>query len=499
MTDSITNFSNNVFDLNVLTVKEFVEMIDNFNKTVELLGYAVGNSDLCEDTLNILLEFGIISKNQSLEDVEKKLDKITLKNLFSSCNGLVHADPNREGALLKYNAKYRSYKAETEKKSDKPTLVDLFCGAGGLSLGFTQKGFRVVFANDIEKSALRTYSFNHPEIDGKYITMGGIEDIAHNVKKYISESVDVLIGGPPCQGFSTANRQRLIDDPRNVLYKYYVESVKNLRPKLFVMENVKGMKNVANQVVEDFNTNVDVHYDISYVMLNARDYGIPQNRERLIYIGVRDDIVKSSGYSALNVIDAVLNEKCSVERPLIDAIENLRELSASRKKNSTEKDSKESGFKIDDYNLGYPNSYLAEINLNSSDRLTYNHKARYNNDRDIEIYGRMLPGDNSDSERIADIMPYKSRSHMFKDKYFKLIPNRPCKTITAHMKFDCNMYIHPFQARGLTPREAARVQSYPDNYFFLGAYTKTYMQIGNSVPPLLSKKIAEIVLKCIES
>ena len=91
-------------------------------------------------------------------------------------------------------------------------------------------------------------------------------------------------------------------------------------------------------------------------------------------------------------------------------------------------------------------------------------------------------------------MPYHSRNNIFKDKYFKLIYNQPCKTITAHMKFDCNMYIHPTQARGLTPREAARVQSYPDNYFFKGAYTKTYMQIGNSVPPLMSKQIAEVIL-----
>ena len=105
----------------------------------------------------------------------------------------------------------------------------------------------------------------------------------------------------------------------------------------------------------------------------------------------------------------------------------------------------------------------------------------------------MFPGDKSDSPRIADIMPYASRSHVFKDKYFKLIPDIPSKTITAHMKFDCNMYVHPYQARGLTPREAARVQSYPDNYFFLGAYTKTYQQIGNSVPPLMARVIANKV------
>ena len=119
------------------------------------------------------------------------------------------------------------------------------------------------------------------------------------------------------------------------------------------------------------------------------------------------------------------------------------------------------------------------------------------NDRDIEIYGRMLPGDKSDSPRIADIMPYKSRNDIFKDKYYKLIYSNICKTITAHMKFDCNMYIHPTQARGLTPREAARIQSYPDSFFFLGPYTKTYQQIGNSVPPLMARAIGEEVIKYI--
>ena len=122
-----------------------------------------------------------------------------------------------------------------------------------------------------------------------------------------------------------------------------------------------------------------------------------------------------------------------------------------------------------------------------------NHKARYNNDRDIEIFGRMEPGDRSDDPKIADIMPYARRNGIFKDKYFKLENDKVCKTITAHMKFDCNMYIHPTQARGLTPREAARVQSYPDDYFFRGAYTKTYMQIGNSVPPLLGRAIAHVI------
>lgn len=142
---------------------------------------------------------------------------------------------------------------------------------------------------------------------------------------------------------------------------------------------------------------------------------------------------------------------------------------------------------------GQTNEYIEYINQSKDIKVTCNHKSRYNNDRDIEIYSRLNPGDKSDDPKIADIMPYKSRSHIFKDKYFKLEPNKLCKTITAHMKFDCNMYIHPSQARGLTPREAARVQSYPDDYFFRGSFTKTYMQVGNSVPPLLGRAIASIL------
>jgi len=138
------------------------------------------------------------------------------------------------------------------------------------------------------------------------------------------------------------------------------------------------------------------------------------------------------------------------------------------------------------------------INQGKTYPAVLNHKARYNNDRDIEIFRRLEPGDKSTDPKIADIMPYSRRNDIFKDKYFKLEPDKVCKTITAHMKFDCNMYIHPFEARGLTPREAARVQSYPDDYFFRGAYTKTYMQIGNSVPPLLGRAIAMVLKEYVE-
>lgn len=380
-----------------------------------------------------------------------------------------------------YIAKVRN---EVPNKSLK--MIDLFCGAGGLSLGFTQEGFITRIANDIQECCVDTYAHNHPETPRKHIVLGDIREVVDNIEQLVgTDCIDIVVGGPPCQGFSMANRQRLIDDPRNHLYRDYVEVVKRVKPKFFVMENVKGMLGVAEQVCEDFN---NIGYTVSYKILNAKDYGVPQNRERLIYIGNNLGIDNEK-------IMAEIVESSSLYKPatLQDALFGLRELKASRIKNSTEAGSIETGFKIEKNKVVYINDYIRLINQGRTVDCVFNHKARYNNDRDIEIFSRLDQGDRSDDPKIADIMPYARRNGIFKDKYFKLVNDKVCKTITAHMKFDCNMYIHPTQARGLTPREAARVQSYPDDYFFRGAYTKTYMQIGNSVPPLLGRAIARII------
>lgn len=371
-------------------------------------------------------------------------------------------------------------------------MVDLFCGAGGLSLGFTQEGFITTLANDIEACCVDTYAHNHPETTRDHIVLGDIREIVSSIETYINGvHVDVVVGGPPCQGFSMANRQRLIDDPRNYLYKSYVEAVKRINPPFFVMENVKGMLPVASQVVEDFEA---IGYKASFRILNAKDYGVPQNRERLIYIG------NNQGVDNKEIFDKIQALSASIPNHVLkDALFGLRPLQALREKNATENGSESSGHIIERDNKPQTNEYIELINQSKKSPLVLNHKARYNNDRDIEIFGRLNQGDRSDDPKIADIMPYARRNGIFKDKYFKLEEQKVCKTITAHMKFDCNMYIHPTQARGLTPREAARVQSYPDDYFFRGAYTKTYLQIGNSVPPLLGRAIASVIKHYIET
>lgn len=365
-------------------------------------------------------------------------------------------------------------------------MIDLFCGAGGLSLGFSQEGFITSLANDIQDCCVDTYAHNHPETPRDHIVLGDIKDVVKNLDELLAgRNVDIVVGGPPCQGFSMANRQRLIDDPRNHLYKSYVEAVKKVHPKFFVMENVKGMLSVAEQVKEDFK---NIGYSVEYNVLNANDFGVPQNRERLIYIGNCIGVDNKEIFREISELSESIPDY-----NLGDALFALRELEAFRVKNATEIGSIESGYKIEKNNITETNEYISFINQGRTVAVVLNHKARYNNDRDIEIFGRMEQGDRSDDPKIADIMPYARRNDIFKDKYFKLENDKVCKTITAHMKFDCNMYIHPTQARGLTPREAARVQSYPDDYFFRGAYTKTYMQIGNSVPPLLGRAIAQVI------
>ena len=141
------------------------------------------------------------------------------------------------------------------------------------------------------------------------------------------------------------------------------------------------------------------------------------------------------------------------------------------------------------------NAYLNLINKGRTIPYVYNHKARYVSDVNYEIYKKLNPGDDATDEKIADIMPYAHRNHCFKDKYYRLIADRPSRTITAHLRMDCHSHIHPFQIRTLTPREAARVQSFPDDYLFWGAYLKTYMQIGNAVPCLMAKGIASVIKK----
>lgn len=386
-----------------------------------------------------------------------------------------------------------------KKNNQKHYLIDLFCGAGGLSLGFENAGFDVLYANDIDKHSISTYKKNRPDANQENIICSDIEvflkEKADELKKI---NCDIVIGGPPCQGFSMANRQRIIDDPRNRLYKKFIETIKLSSPKVFVMENVKGMLGVADQVVEDFRK---IGFECKYQIFNAKNYGVPQNRERLIYIGLNKKKIKNISEVLDNIFKDISKKQKSEEVPLKKALWGLRPLKTLTEKNATDFESKEFGFIQDtlfiNNKITTDNSFVIEINNGKIPKYIFNHKSRYNNKRDAKIYELLPPGGKSDHPSIEDIMPYKNRNHIFKDKFFKLLPDKASKTITSHMKFDCHMYIHPFEGRALTPREAARIQSFPDNYLFLGPYTQWYHQVGNSVPPLLAKVIGKSIMKLV--
>lgn len=467
-------------------IEEIISFIESSN--LSSLG---GSIDTCLDALTEEINEAFLMDRASLLKDAKKDERFinAMHKLASICN--CKEKKCEKCPVTKYcNLYIKRLRMMADKNAYQ--MVDLFCGAGGLSLGFTQEGFVTVLANDIEECCVDTYAHNHPETPRDHVVKGDIREVVDHLEELLKgHDIDIVVGGPPCQGFSMANRQRLIDDPRNHLYKNYVEVVKRVKPTFFVMENVKGMLSVADQVKEDFRK---IGYSVECHILNAKDFGVPQNRERLIYIGNRLGIDNEFIFQ-----DIFEMSKTIPEFVLKDALYGLRPLQASRVRNSTEGGSETSGFKIEKDTLLKRNSYIDYINQGCLPGIILNHKARYNNDRDIEIFGRLYQGDKSDDPKIADIMPYARRNNIFKDKYFKLEESKVCKTITAHMKFDCNMYIHPTQARGLTPREAARVQSYPDDYFFRGAYTKTYMQIGNSVPPLLGRAIAHVIRKYMES
>ncbi|MBI2572224.1 DNA cytosine methyltransferase [Candidatus Woesearchaeota archaeon] len=381
-------------------------------------------------------------------------------------------------------------------KNKKLTFIDLFCGAGGLSLGFENNGFELILANDNDRHSIETFKKNHPSLKTDSIILDDIRNLSGyfdklGVKK---NSVDLIIGGPPCQGFSMANRQRLIDDPRNYLYKEFVKAVFNLQPRAFLMENVKGMLPVAKQIVEDFEKG---GYAVSYQIVNAKNYGVPQNRERLIYLGLREKSFKNPKEILTTIFRHIDIKKQPNEIPISSAFWGLRKLVARSEKNNTEIDSKKSGLFKDKIFLNDrgDRSYVKKINSGRIPSSIYNHKARYNNDRDLLIFKLLPQGGRSDHPDIAHIMPYNNRKGIFKDKFYKLIHGKPSKTITSHMKFDCHMYIHPNEARGLTPREAARIQGFPDDYVFYGPYTQWYNQIGNAVPPPLSNIIAGVLRK----
>ena len=236
--------------------EEFIEKILIYIRLVEVLAerdcISIPQISIPSDEMiNEMKDIGIIS---SFDDI-KQLKKVVGSNYdrFLSSLSFYLAHKQLYGNQLdRLSNKKRKEHQQEEAKINKPKMVDFFAGAGGLSCGFTQAGYKVCFANDFEDVCVRTYRYNHPELPSDCVLKEDIRKIVSNIDDYVKEDIDIVVGGPPCQSFSSANQRRIIDDPRNELYKYFIEAIKRICPKFVLMENVRGMLSVADQVVEDY-------------------------------------------------------------------------------------------------------------------------------------------------------------------------------------------------------------------------------------------------------
>lgn len=357
--------------------------------------------------------------------------------------------------------------------------IELFAGSGGLGTGFLNSGFNIISANDVWETASKTYTANHPNI--KYI----VKDIAKLTGEellegtgYTNSDIDAIIGGPPCQGFSTLGK-RFIDDPRNKLFKEYVRIVKEIKPKIFVMENVAGILSmedgkVLEQILKSFD---ELGYKVEYKLLNAAEYGVPQQRERTIFIGTRINVrIKYPKKT-----HTLTNEKGLLPAlTLWDAIGDL-----------PQSDDKE----INEYSCEPQNDYQRKIRNNAT--ILLNHKPSIHNEKAKNMM-KYIPMGKSAWE-VKDLIPKEFMpTSGYGNTYARLNANEPGMTITRN--FACissSRCIHPYLNRGLTAREAARIQSYPDDYIFKGSKSDIHLQIGNSVPPILASKLANAIFEML--
>lgn len=345
-------------------------------------------------------------------------------------------------------------------------MIDLFCGAGGFSLGFELAGFNSILAIDKWSDAIDTYNYNRKDKVG---TTTDIYDFTDEQLRKMKEEKTVcgIIGGPPCQGFSMVGK-REAGDKRNTLYKEYVRFVDVIRPSFFILENVKGLLSMEGgrypgAITSEFS---ELGYNVTYKMLRASDYGVPQSRERVFFVGLRKDLFKDTVFDFEKIPKAAMvgTEAALSDLPSLDNGED-------QFKYKTE-----------------PQNEFQKFMRRKSERLE-NNDITVHTEQTKDIISRIKDGGN-----IRDLPEefYKVRNYnaAFKRMNSKL----PSGTI------DCGHrnYFHYKENRIPTARESARIQSFPDDYFFTGNKSSQYTQVGNAVPVLLSKKIAETILEYLK-
>ena len=361
-------------------------------------------------------------------------------------------------------------------------VIDLFAGVGGLSSGFRKAGYEILLANEIDKSISESYKKNHPET---LMINDDIKNIIPLLDKY-KNKIDVIIGGPPCQGFSMAGARirknnAFLKDPRNYLFRNYFEVVQKIEPKYFIMENVPGMLSMSGgkfiKEIENLFTNEsnfkNGKYYIYKQVLCASDYGVPQERHRLIIFGSKKKI---NFKKALEDTRKVMINKGEIKKATIyDAISDLNYLSSGK----------------GEFEQEYKNKPLTEYQKQrrKNAKKLYNHKATKHSEIAIDRIKELKPGG-----RRLDLKDGNKIKSVHSGAYGRMKWDEISKTIIT--RFDTpssGVYIHPEQNRTITPREAARIQSFDDDFIFYGNKSSIIKQIGNAVPPLLAYYLATVI------
>jgi DNA (cytosine-5)-methyltransferase 1 len=373
----------------------------------------------------------------------------------------------------------------------RPKAISLFSGAGGCSLGFKNAGFDVLYASDIDKDAIKSYRANFPNTvaeEADIQSLDGFEILSKFEMK--QGDIDFLIGGPPCQGFSTAG-SRFWDDPRNTLLKDYVRVLGELRPKWFLMENVEGLLTSKNgeYVFEAVKAFVELGYKVRVDKVYAHEFGVPQRRKRVFIIGNRLGIDFDLPKPTTKVRGQIFNlsEVC-----LKDALINLPNPSQDKNEELT-------------YPTNLEQGVLSSYYLNPKN-IIHDHYVIQLNELQLKRISRLEPGQTMKDlpsnlqhesfkrrslRRVQDGMPSEKRGGA-PSGLKRLFVNQPSLTITSAATRE---FIHPTEDRPLTIRECARIQTFPDWFEFSGNSSEKIQQIGNAIPPLLAEQFGLHFLK----
>lgn len=384
-------------------------------------------------------------------------------------------------------------------------FIDLFCGAGGFSKGMELAGFNCLGGIDNKENTVKTHALNHKN---SVSICGDIREISPEEfeNRIGNKRVDVIIGGPPCPTFSTIGHAKIrsvtgkdvSEDPRNQLFLEYLKYVDYFKPEIFVIENVptfitkyngeifKTAVDMIENIGKDENGNGEGIYEVvqPVQVLNSVYYGVPQLRKRMMLVAHKKNVKKFNYPEQTHYYDQEIDETKKLKKFVCveDAISDLPRITDNWRISEVAYSKNK--------NLNEYQSIMREYNSGSTVK---NNICRMSNVRAKKVFAHMDQGSKYMDlpPEVRQILPF--REDIFKDRLKRLVAKNPSWTVLAHIGMDGYMYIHPTEMRTLSVREAARIQSFPDDFEFVGNQQDTYVQVGNAVPPLLGKAVGESI------